>query len=111
MPEKAPQRLFDEGIEPKPRPTAQTRRANKQTDCAPEPAARRGHTFPASIQIVIDESATLSTRVQEWLARCVAAFLQAVKHQLALLAAPPERPLLPPTKHPDEEDHDGSRRA
>lgn len=86
----------------KPRPIAKKHRANKGTYPDPAPAAHRGHTFPTSIQIAIDESATFSTAVQEWLARCVGAFLQAVKQQLALLAAPPERPLLPPTTAPEE---------
>ncbi len=99
----------DKRRQPKPRPKTRTRHTNKGANPDLAPAAHRGHTFPTSIQIVIDESATFSTAVQEWLARCVGAFLQAVKHQLALLAAPPERKLLPPAAPPDEHKDDPIR--
>lgn len=96
------------GRQSESRPQTQTRRTDKKTEQRPTSAKRKGHTFPTSIQVVIDESTTLSTIVQEWLASCVDAFMQAVKHQLALLTAPPERKLLPPAA-PDEHKDDPVR--
>ena len=71
-------------------------------------AERSEHDLPAEIQALLDETSGLSIALQEWLAHGIAAIVQAVKHQLALLAAPPQRRLLPPPDPPGEDgiDHE-----
>mgnify|MGYP001160658631 CR=1 FL=1 len=82
----------------RPRPT--------QADPSRAPGDQPEHVFPANIQRVLDETSGLSAVIQEWLARGIEAIVCAVKHQLALLAAPPERGLLPPPAADGDADED-----
>ena len=97
------------GRQSEPRLHTQTRRTDPKTDQRRASTTRKGHTFPASIQIVLDDTATFSATVQEYLARAIGAIVEAVKHQLALLTAPPERKLLPPAAAPEEHKDDPVR--
>lgn len=81
----------------------------RQAHQARAPVDQPEHVFPAHIQRVLDETSGLSAVLQEWLARGIEAIVQAVKHQLALLAAPPERRLLGPPAADEEAEDSGAR--
>ena len=81
----------------------------RQAHQARAPVEQPEHVFPAHIQRVLDETSGLSAVLQEWLARGIEAIVQAVKHQLALLAAPPERRLLGPPAADEEDEDSGAR--
>ena len=78
----------------------------RQAHQARAPVEQPEHVFPAHIQRVLDETSGLSAVLQEWLARGIEAIVRAVQHQLALLAAPPERGLLPPPPVDGDTDED-----
>lgn len=86
-------------------PKARRPRAT-QADPSRAPEDQPEHVFPANIQRVLDETSGLSAVLQEWIARGIEAIVRAVQHQLALLAAPPERGLLPPPPVDGDTDED-----
>lgn len=89
------------------RPKPQLRRSANRADDEEQPTSHEWRTFDASIQILAEETESLSALVREWLVRSIEAVVQAVKHQLAANAVPPERQLLPPK----ESDDDGPARS
>jgi hypothetical protein len=83
------------------RPKAQPRRYANRADVDEHPTPHEWRTFDASIQILAEETESLSTLMREWLVRSIEAIVQAVKQQLAGNAVPPERQLLPPKEFDD----------
>jgi hypothetical protein len=78
------------------RPKAQLRRYAIRANDDEQPTPHEWRTFDASIQILAEETESLSTLMREWLVRSIEAIVQAVKQQLAGNAVPSERQLPPP---------------
>jgi hypothetical protein len=78
------------------RPKAQPRRYANRANDDEQPTPHEWHTFDASIQVLAEETESLSALVREWLVRGIEAVVQAVKQQLAGNAVPSERQLPPP---------------
>ena len=87
------------------RPRAQPCRYHNQADVDEQLTLHEWHTFDANIQVLAEETESLSTLLREWLVRGIQAVAQAVKLQIAGGAVPPDRQL-PPPKETDGDDRD-----
>ena len=84
------------------RPKAQPRHDTIRADVDEQFTPPEWHTFDASIQVLAEETESLSALVREWLVRGIKAVVQAVKRQLAGTTVPSERQLLPPKGSDDD---------
>ena len=84
------------------RPTAQPRRYANRADDDEQPTPHEWRTFDASIQVLAEETESLSAVLRAWLVHSIEAVVQAVKLQVTGNAVPPERQLLPPKGSDDD---------
>jgi len=78
------------------RQKVQPRRDTNRAVDDQQPTPHEWRTFDASIQVLAEETESMSAVLRAWLVRGIEAVVQAVKQQLAGTTVPPERQLPPP---------------